>query len=117
MPVYTLITPMLIVSCYRREDLEDMLSDHTYFQSIFHSLSSVKAMYQSQGELGLANESIASNNLALQEQLYALRSRTKDAFDEARALEARWKELEKEQRDVYQVRYSVFFELQALIFL
>jgi len=43
------------------------------------------------------------NNLALQQQLYNLRSETKDFFDEAKKLESRWKELEKEQRDIYQV--------------
>ena len=46
---------------------------------------------------------IAENNLALQSDLYQLRSETKDAFDEAKSLQARWKELEKEQREVYQV--------------
>ena len=44
----------------RREDLEDMLSDPVYFQAVFHSLSRVKAVYQAQAELGMANESIAS---------------------------------------------------------
>ncbi|THV03900.1 hypothetical protein K435DRAFT_851497 [Dendrothele bispora CBS 962.96] len=85
-----------------RQDLEDLLSDHTYFQAIFHSLPRVRSMYDAQAELGMANESIASNNLALQDRLYELRTETKSAFDEAKALEARWKELEKEQRDVYQ---------------
>jgi ESCRT-I complex subunit VPS37 len=41
----------------------------------------------------------------LQEELYKLRSETKDAFDEAKSLEARWAELQREQREVYQVRY------------
>ena len=31
---------------------------------------------------------------------------TKDAYDEARALEALWRELEKEQREVYQVPFT-----------
>jgi hypothetical protein len=44
----------------RREDLEDLLVDPTYFQAIFHTLGRVKYMYQAQAELGLANESIAS---------------------------------------------------------
>jgi hypothetical protein len=44
------------------------------------------------------------HNLALQQRLYDLRSETKDAFEEAKRLEVRWKELEKEQREVYQVR-------------
>ena len=43
------------------------------------------------------------NTLALQEPLYQLRSETKDAFDEAKQFEARWKEVEREQREVYQV--------------
>ena len=43
----------------RREDLEDMLADPAYFQAIFHTLSKVKELYQSQAELGLANETIA----------------------------------------------------------
>ena len=47
---------------------------------------------------------VLEHNLTLQEPLYQLRSDTKDAFDEAKRLEARWKEVEREQRDVYQVR-------------
>lgn len=47
---------------------------------------------------------LVENNLSLQQRLYDLRSETKDAFDEAKRLEARWKELEKEQKEVYQVR-------------
>jgi len=43
------------------------------------------------------------HNLEFQQRLYDLRFETKDAFDEAKRLEARWKELEKEQREVYQV--------------
>lgn len=43
----------------RREDLEDLLADPVYFQAIFHSLQQVKALYQGQAELGMANESIA----------------------------------------------------------
>jgi len=43
-------------------------------------------------------------NLALQDELYRLRSQTKDAFDEAKTLEARWAELQREQKEVYQVR-------------
>ena len=42
-------------------------------------------------------------NLALQDELYKLRSETKDAFDDAKALEARWTELQREQKEVYQV--------------
>lgn len=44
---------------HRREDLEELLVDPAYFQAIFHSLEQVKALYQAQAELGLANESIA----------------------------------------------------------
>ena len=44
------------------------------------------------------------NNLALQDQLYKLRSETKEGFDRAKSLELRWKSLEKEQKNVYQVR-------------
>jgi len=47
--------------------------------------------------------------MSLQQRLYDLRSETKDAFDEAKRLESRWKELEKEQREVYQVRPQVTY--------
>lgn len=47
----------------RREDLEDLLADQTYFQAVFHSLEQVKALYQAQAELGMANESIARESL------------------------------------------------------
>ncbi|KAJ3491703.1 hypothetical protein NLI96_g528 [Meripilus lineatus] len=96
-----------------REDLEDLLNDPQYFQAIFHTLNQVKALYQARAELGLANETIAGNSLTLQEPLYKLRSDTKDAFDDAKRLEARWKEVEKEQREVYQ-RFSPQFLLMRL---
>lgn len=47
---------------------------------------------------------VLDNNMTLQESLYQLRSETQEAFDEAKALEWRWKDLEREQREVYQVR-------------
>ncbi|KAF7291553.1 Phosphatidylglycerol specific phospholipase C [Mycena chlorophos] len=96
-----------------REDLEDLLSDPLYFQAIFHSLARVKALYQSQAELGMANESIAKRNLSLQEPLYKLRAETKEAFDDAKDLEARWKVVERDQREVYQ-RFSPQFLLMRL---
>ncbi|KIJ54578.1 hypothetical protein M422DRAFT_24517 [Sphaerobolus stellatus SS14] len=98
---------------FSKEDLEDLLTDPLYFQAEFHSLPRVKAMIQAQSELGMANETIAKNNLALQDRLYDLRSETKQVFDEAKALEARWKELEKEQREIYQ-RFSSSFLLLRL---
>ncbi|KAH9480585.1 Vacuolar protein sorting-associated protein 37A [Psilocybe cubensis] len=109
----TLVTDFPELAHLSREDLEDLLSDPVYFQAVFHSLSYVKDLYKSQAELGLANEAIAKNNLALQQRLYDLRSETKDAFDEAKRLEARWKELEKEQKEVYQ-RFSPQFLLMRL---
>lgn len=45
----------------------------------------------------------AESNMSLQDRLYQLRSETKDAFDQAKSLEARWKEIEREQKEVYQV--------------
>ncbi|TFK52593.1 hypothetical protein OE88DRAFT_1734565 [Heliocybe sulcata] len=110
-------TPLLAefpeLSHLSREDLEDLLTDPLYFQALFYSLPRVKALYQAQAELGSANETIAKNNLALQESLYKLRSDTKAAFDDARALEARSKELEREQRDMYQ-RFTPQFLLMRL---
>lgn len=47
---------------------------------------------------------LQEKNLALQDSLYKLREETKAAFDEAKALYARWAELQREQREVYQVR-------------
>jgi hypothetical protein len=44
------------------------------------------------------------SNLSLQDRLYELRTETKEAFDNAKSLESRWKDLEREQREVYQVR-------------
>ncbi|KIM43268.1 hypothetical protein M413DRAFT_69676 [Hebeloma cylindrosporum] len=108
-----LLTEFSELSHLSREDLEDLLVDPVYFQTIFHSLSYVKDLYRSQSELGMANEAIARNNLALQQRLYDLRSETKEAFDEAKSLEARWKELEKEQKEVYQ-RFTPQFLMMRL---
>jgi len=96
------------LSAYSREDLEDMLNDPNYFQAVFHSLPQVKALLRTQMELGAANEELAKNNMAMQEKLFQLRSETKEAFDEAKALEARQRALEKEQREVFQ-RFSPQF--------
>ncbi|KAH7928458.1 hypothetical protein BV22DRAFT_1083077 [Leucogyrophana mollusca] len=96
-----------------REDLEDLLNDPVYFQSVFHSLGQVKSLYQAQSELGMANESIARGNISLEERLYQLRTETQGAFDEAKALETRWKELERDQREVYQ-RFNPQFLLLRL---
>ncbi|KAI8986217.1 hypothetical protein BD414DRAFT_515253 [Trametes punicea] len=96
-----------------REDLEDLLADPAYFQAIFHTLPQVRQLYQGQAELGSANESIARRNLAYQDDLYRLRSETQEAFDRAKSLEARWKEVEKEQREVYQ-RFDAQFLLMRL---
>ncbi|KAH9941058.1 hypothetical protein B0H21DRAFT_753423 [Amylocystis lapponica] len=96
-----------------REDLEELLVDPVYFQAVFHTLNQVKSLYQAQTELGLANESIAKNNLTLQDSLFTLRTETKDAFEDAKALEARWKELDREQKEVYQ-RFTPQFLLMRL---
>ncbi|KAG2066446.1 hypothetical protein BDR04DRAFT_1160228 [Suillus decipiens] len=96
-----------------REDLEDILNDPAYFQSIFHSLPQVKELYQAQTELGMANEAIARANLSLQDRLYELRTETKEAFDNAKSMESRWKDLEREQREVYQ-RFNPQFLLLRL---
>jgi len=113
----TLSTPLLQdfpeTAELSREDLEDLLTDPTYFHTFFHSLPRVKAMFQGQSELGMANESIAKRNLALQDDLYRLRSETQAAFDEARGLQARWKELDREQKELYQ-RYTPSFLLLRL---
>lgn len=53
-------------------------------------------------------------NLGLEETLYNLRDETKTAFDEAKALEARWKDLEREQRDVYQVCSTYVSDIRAM---
>lgn len=42
----------------------------------------------------------------MQESLYKLRSDTKDAFEEAKSLEERWRAVEKSQKEVYQVSAS-----------
>ncbi|KIY53515.1 hypothetical protein FISHEDRAFT_33203 [Fistulina hepatica ATCC 64428] len=96
-----------------RDELQDLLNDPVYFQAIFYSLPRVKAMYEAQNELGMANESIAKSNLAMQDDLYALRAQTQEAFDEAKAMESRWKETERTQKEVYQ-RYSPQFLLMRL---
>jgi hypothetical protein len=52
----------------------------------------------------LSHATTPDQNLALQDELYRLRSEAKDAFDEAKALGAKWTELQREQKEVYQVR-------------
>ncbi|KLO15956.1 hypothetical protein SCHPADRAFT_961723 [Schizopora paradoxa] len=101
------------LSSYSREDLEDMLNDPNYFQAVFHTLPQVKELLRGQTELGAANEELAKTNMGMQEKLFQLRSETKEAFDEAKALEARQRALEKEQREVFQ-KFSPQFLLMRL---
>ncbi|KAG8901996.1 hypothetical protein FRB99_004980 [Tulasnella sp. 403] len=96
-----------------RDDLGDLLSDPLYFQAIFFSLNRVKDLQKAQAELGSANENLAKRNLALQEELFRLRAETQAAFDEAKALRVRWKEVEREQKDAYS-RLSPSFLLMRL---
>ena len=53
--------------------------------------------------LSLSCDDDTDQNLALQDELYRLRSEAKEAFDEAKALGTRWTELQREQKEVYQV--------------
>ncbi|KAF9513438.1 hypothetical protein BS47DRAFT_1317503 [Hydnum rufescens UP504] len=101
------------LSSLSREDLEELISDPAFFHATFHSLPAVKALLHAQTELGMANESIAKRNLALQDHVYRLRAETQDAFSEAKALQVRQKEVEREQRELYQ-RYSPSFLLLRL---
>jgi len=96
-----------------RDDLEGLLSDPAYFHATFHSLPSVKSLFQAQSELGMANESIAKRNLTFQDEVYRLRSDTQEAFNEAKRIRERAKELEREQKALYQ-RYDPSFLLLRL---
>lgn len=103
-----------------RQDLEDLLNEPEYFQATFYSLPRVKQILQSQVELGRANEAIASmfriliaichilknlveQTLASQDRVYKLRAETQQAFDEAKALEVKAKQLERKQQELHQV--------------
>ncbi|KAG9003468.1 hypothetical protein FRB94_010003 [Tulasnella sp. JGI-2019a] len=101
------------LSNYSREDLEDLLADPLYFQSTFHSFYRVKALLQAQQELGKANEVVARNNLMLHDELFKLRAETQAVFDEAKALQVKWKDVEREQKEAYS-RLSPSFLLMRL---
>ncbi|KAH7098325.1 hypothetical protein BKA62DRAFT_773546 [Auriculariales sp. MPI-PUGE-AT-0066] len=96
-----------------RDALEDLLADPQYLQAIVHSLPQAQAIAQAQAELASANEALAQRNLALHEPLQRIRADTQASFDEARALEARWATIEREQRELYQ-RHSQGFLLMRL---
>lgn len=96
-----------------REDLEDMLADPEYFQAILHTLPRARALMDEESAMSVEVEGLAQANTAQQDSLYQLRAKTQESFDQAKALEARWKELEKEQRDVYQ-RFTPQFLLMRL---
>jgi len=42
--------------------------------------------------------------MRLQNELYGLRAETQAAFDEAKALQERWKDVDREQKELYSVR-------------
>ncbi|KAI5896788.1 uncharacterized protein SCHCODRAFT_01170835 [Schizophyllum commune H4-8] len=92
-----------------------MLADPNYFDAILHTLPRVRALLDQQAAMSAEVEALARMwaNTAQQEPLYQLRSETQESFSQAKALEARWKELEKEQRDVYQ-RFTPQFLLMRL---
>ncbi|KAL1715956.1 hypothetical protein EV715DRAFT_275397 [Schizophyllum commune] len=92
-----------------------MLADPNYFGAILHTLPRVRALLDQQAAMSAEVEALARTwaNTAQQEPLYQLRAETQESFTQAKALEARWKELEKEQRDVYQ-RFTPQFLLMRL---
>jgi ESCRT-I complex subunit VPS37 len=110
-----------------RQDLEDLLNEPEYFQATFLSLPRVKHILQSQVELGRANEAIASKvhiftspfyilrspciekTLASQDHVYKLRGETQQAFDQAKALEVKAKQLERKQQELHQVFTCSYF--------
>ena len=47
---------------------------------------------------------LLEKNLSIQDELYKLRAETQEAFDDAKALQSRQKELEREQKELHQVR-------------
>lgn len=109
-----------------RQDLEDLLNVPEYFQATFYSLPRVTEILRSQVELGRANEAIASKvqiliatcsilrsfsekTLAFQDHVYKLRAETQQAFDEAKALEVKAKQLERKQQELHQVYIFFYF--------
>jgi hypothetical protein len=60
--VFAALPPRIVMAHEgdRRQDLEDLLTDQEYFQTVFMGLPKVQSMLQSLVELGRANESIAS---------------------------------------------------------
>ncbi|KAH9991277.1 hypothetical protein BJV77DRAFT_1008681 [Russula vinacea] len=95
-----------------REDLEDMLAEPAYFQAIFHTLSKVKELYQSQAELGIANVTVANQNLALQDGYtnYVQRPR---CFRRRESIRSQVDRAAREQKEVYQ-RFTPQFLLMRL---
>jgi len=96
-----------------RDDLEDLLNDPSYYDAILHTLPRVQQMNLAQNEIANANEAIAKKNMELSHELHQLREETKQAYNEAQMLKARWKELEREQNELYS-RYAPSFLLLRL---
>ncbi|EJD46906.1 hypothetical protein AURDEDRAFT_136736 [Auricularia subglabra TFB-10046 SS5] len=107
------LTEFPSVAALPRDALDDLLNDPQYLQAIVHTLPQAQQIMRAQAELASANEVLAQRNMALQEPLNRLRQDTQAAFDDARALEARWRVLEREQRELYQ-RYSQGFLMMRL---
>lgn len=57
-----------------------------------------------------SEETFAEKTLAFQDHVYKLRAETQLAFDEAKALEVRAKQLERKQQELHQVYpFSISF--------
>ncbi|KAI5455487.1 hypothetical protein NCC49_000295 [Naganishia albida] len=100
------------LATYSEEQLKDLLTNDELLDAFLYSLPAVQGVLEHQQQLSKANDELAKKNLALQDDLIALRAATASAYSTAQHLKDRWKEVEQKQAGLYSKYRPSFLHLR-----
>ncbi|KAL1408207.1 hypothetical protein Q8F55_005012 [Vanrija albida] len=109
-------TPLLqqfpSLASYPPAFLKDLLSSPELTEAFLFSLPEVQQLAADVERLGRENDEVARQNLALRDELVALREATAQSYNHAEALKAQWTEIDKAQTNLYQRQRPSFLHMR-----
>ncbi|WOO77575.1 Vacuolar protein sorting-associated protein 37A [Vanrija pseudolonga] len=109
-------TPLLqqfpSLASYPPAFLKDLLSSPELTEAFLYSLPEVQQLAADVERLGRENDEVARQNLALRDELVALREATAQSYNHAEALKAQWTEIDKAQTNLYQRQRPSFLHMR-----
>ncbi|KAJ9107348.1 hypothetical protein QFC21_000798 [Naganishia friedmannii] len=100
------------LSTFTDEQLKELLTNDEYLEAFLYTLPPVVGVLDRHEQLSRENEALAKQNLAMQDQLMALRASTASAYATAQHLQDRWKEVEQKQAGLYSKYRPSFLHLR-----